>query len=82
MHSPAGAPGQNQHPDTINFGLLRQHYQKQLYKYFEERPGPKTLYIDPSIIKVLSFVMGSMPESLNIKQRILLSERNIFQPAH
>lgn len=26
--------------------------------------------------------MGSMPDTLNIKQRILLSDRNIFQPAH
>ena len=32
----------------------------QLIKYFEDRPGKKTVYFDESILKVLSFLMGTV----------------------
>ena len=44
--------------DTINFMLLRDHYQNQFIKYFNEKPNAKSLYFDESLIKVLSFVIG------------------------
>lgn len=72
------APPTGQPTDSINFGLLKLHYQKQLYKFFEEKMHNKTLYIDQSLIKVLSFIMGNLPDSLNIKQKHLLTDSNIY----
>lgn len=73
--SSGGGSGSGPQPDQINFTLLRQHYQKQFIKYFEERPGNKTLYMDESILKVLSFVIGQLPENANVKHKVILSDK-------
>jgi hypothetical protein len=82
MNSTASTAATGQQPDQINFNLLKQHYQKQLFKFFEDRLGTKTLYIDKSLIKVLSFVMGTLPENLAIKQKFLLDSTNVYQPSN
>jgi hypothetical protein len=56
---------------------LRQHYKKQFIKYFDEKPGSKSLYMDESIIKVLSFVIGQLPESSKVKQKMFLSDKYV-----
>lgn len=66
-------------PDTLNLTHLRLHYQRQFLKYFDELPGSKTLFIDSSIIKPLSFIIGSLPESANVVEKMVLSNR-IFEP--
>lgn len=39
------------------------------------------MYIEQSIIKVLSFVLGTISDNLNIKQKFLLTDNKIFQPS-
>ena len=68
--------------DTINFMLLRDHYQNQFIKYFNEKPNAKSLYFDESLIKVLSFVIGQLPASCNVKDKILLQDTAVIQPAN
>jgi hypothetical protein len=72
---PGGQPS-----DQINLGLLKKHYKKLFWKYLEEKPGQKTLFIDKSILKVLSFVLEREPESAKIKQKFILSDKLVFQP--
>lgn len=69
---PGGAPAQG--GDNINLTLLRQHYYKQFVKFFDERPGFKTVYFDESLLKVLSFVIGvnGFPDSCKVRQKITL----------
>jgi len=40
-----------QQQDNTNFMLLRNYYQGQFLKYFEQIPGDKTVYFDEKIIK-------------------------------
>ena len=70
ISSSSSAPGASKPPgsqDQINFTLLRQHYYKQFVKFFEEKPGFKSVYIEESLLKVLSFVIGNFPESARVK---------------
>ena len=38
--------------------------------------------MDEGILKVLSFVIGNLPESANVKKKMILSDKNAFQPEH
>ena len=66
--------------DNINFSLIRQHYQKQFVKYFEDKPVFKSLYMDETILKVLSFVIGVLPDSCKVNEKMILSDTKVFQP--
>ena len=64
-------------PDKINFNLLKQFYQKQFVKYFDERPGNKSLFMDESILKVLSYVIGSNSALSTVKEKRILTSGSI-----
>jgi len=53
-----------------------------LYKYLEEKQGNKTMFIDESILKVLSYVLEREPEGAKIKQKFILSDKRVFQPEY
>ena len=40
------------------------------------------MYMDESIIKVLSFVIGQLPDSSKVKQKMFLSDKYVVQPEH
>lgn len=82
MQAANQAPGQQNDPNKINFSLLREHYKKQFVKYLEDRHGNKTLFMDETILKVLAFVIGVLPDSVKVKQKVKLSDKFVVTPEH
>eukprot|EP00347_Sterkiella_histriomuscorum_P002586 403367572 len=66
--------------DQTNFGLLRLYFQNSFFKYFESIKGKKTVYFDEGLLKVLSFVFGTIPPQANIDQTLPLQDKNQLQP--
>ena len=63
--------------EQTNFTLLKIYFQNALIKYFESINQQKSVFFEENLLKLLSFVIDSPPQSTKINQNIILTGEKV-----